>query len=134
MNHQKLHQFCSSFSHSICFSPTKKYSTKQLPKNVLATEPKSIGDLKQRQKYEGSKRSSAESLKTLKTVSFDEIREATIIADIPKVVKDVAEVEKKKEIINWEPSPLSDSSKLINQYLMLSKIRLTSKSTPIDFF
>lgn len=109
-------------------SPKKKYATKQLPKNALAAEPKSINDLKQRQKYEVKKRSSAESLQTLRTVSFDEIRGTKAVDDLATVViKDVAEVEKKKETINWEPSPLSDSSKLINQYLMLSKIRLTSK-------
>lgn len=102
------------------------YSTKQLPKNVLAVEPKSNNEQKHRVKYEVNKRISAEPLPTLKAVSLDEVREAHILKDVPKVVQDVAAVEKNKTIINWEPSPLSDSSKLINQYLMLSKIRLTT--------
>lgn len=93
---------------------------------MLAVEPKSNNDQKHRLKYEVNKRSSAEPLQTLKTVSLDEVREAHILKDVPKIVQDVAAVEKKKAIINWEPSPLSDSSKLINQYLMLSKIRLTT--------
>lgn len=61
-------------------------------------------------------------------MSFDEVQVANIARDIPQVVKDVAANEKKKEIINWEPTPLTDTSKLTNQYLMLSKIRLTSRS------
>lgn len=35
--------------------------------------------------------------------------------------------EQKKEKIIWSPTPLTDASKLTNQYLMLSKIRLTSE-------
>lgn len=34
-----------------------------------------------------------------------------------------------KELIQWQATPSTDLSKLINQYLMLSKIRLTSKNT-----
>lgn len=69
-------------------------------------------------------------MQTLKTVSFEEIHATNIEQEIAKDIKDVKAIEQKKEIINWEPSPLSDPSKLTNQYLMLSKIRLTSKYAP----
>lgn len=100
-----------------------------MPKNVLAAEPKPIDDLKQRHKYETNKSSSVETLKSLKTVSFDEIRATNIVQEIPKIIEHATSVERKKEVINWEPTPLADSSKLTNQYLMLSKIRLTSEYT-----
>lgn len=106
---------------------TKQYSSKQLSKNVLAAEPKTIDDHKPHHKYETNKTISAERLKSLKTVSFDKIRSTNIVQAVPLINEDVASIEQKKEIINWEPTPLTDPSKLTNQYLMLSKTRLTSE-------
>lgn len=102
-----------------------QYSTKQLPKNVLAAQLKSIDDFKPRKK-DFAKVLPVESLHELKTVSFDHVHATNVVHDVPKTVKDATVGEQKKEIINWEPTPLADPSKLTNQYLMLSKIRLTS--------
>lgn len=98
-----------------------------MPKNVLATDTKPLEELKPHHKYGANEKFSANELHALKTVSFDEIRVETITPEIPNIAKNAAVVEPKKPIINWEPTPLCDSSKLMNQYLMLSKIRLTSK-------
>lgn len=59
----------------------------------------------------------------LKTVSFEDIH---VPNKIPKIVSDNV-AEKSKVIINWEVTPSDNPSKLLDQYLMLSKIRLTSK-------
>lgn len=57
------------------------------------------------------------------------------VTDIPLIDKQpkiavenvVSALAKDKPIINWEITPANDSSKLLDQYLMLSKIRLTSE-------
>lgn len=61
-------------------------------------------------------------------VANNEQVENAITNAISQAAIDVVAKDQKKEIINWELSPSNDPSKLLNQYLMLSKIRLTSKS------
>lgn len=61
--------------------------------------------------------------------NFDEVQVLNVVQDKPKNLKYASGGEQKKENIIWSPTPLSDTSKLTNQYLMLSKIRLTSKFT-----
>lgn len=103
-----------------------QYSTKQLPKNVLASESKTIDERTARYKYDENNTIPADQLQALKSVNFEEIHVAKIAQHTSKLIKD-ASVDQKKQIINWEPTPLADPSKITNQYLMLSKIRLTSK-------
>lgn len=102
------------------------YSTKQLPKNVLAAQPNPVDDVKLR-KRDLAKKLPVESLHELKTVSFDQVHGTNIALRVPsKAIADAVVSEQKKEIIHWEPTPMTDVSKLTNQYLMLSKIRLTT--------
>lgn len=79
-----------------------------------------------------SSKYNVQSQQQLKTLNFQAIPIAnhhingisetnTIIVD-----ENVEKQKEQKEIINWEATPLNDQSKLLNQYLMLSKIRLTS--------
>lgn len=49
-------------------------------------------------------------------------QEATISAAVDEVKKG------NKELVQWQVTPTNDLSKLLNHYLMLSKIRLTSKT------
>lgn len=73
-------------------------------------------------KYVLEEEYATEPLKRLKTVSFEEIPISTKHATVA-----TSAVVKEKVIVNWEITPSNDPSKLLDQYLMLSKIRLTSR-------
>lgn len=107
-----------------------QYSTKQLPKNVLAAEPKRIDDFSKNPqiKYEQTQRVPPDTLRALKTVNLEEIQ----LGHIAQKQAENEPAAEQKQIINWEPSPATNLSNLPNQYLMLSKFRLTSKF-PIQF-
>lgn len=106
-----------------------QYSTKQLPKNAIASETKDFDDIESKSMKSKSTKYDVRQLKTLNLQGIpianrhlNEIAQTNTI-----IVDENAEKQKEqKEIINWESTPLNDQSKLINQYLMLSKIRLTS--------
>lgn len=65
---------------------------------------------------------------TQNIIDFKNDEVALAASNATTITAAVDEVKKSnKELIQWQVTPSNDLSKLLNQYLMLSKIRLTSK-------
>lgn len=57
----------------------------------------------------------------------DEVAQAISKVTAIAAIDEINAKDKTKDVINWQMTPSTDLTKLLNQYLMLSKIRLTSK-------
>lgn len=102
----------------------RQYSTKNLPKDAIKYNTKTNPYIKSKPKQAIT--IDVEQIQHFQPTTLDGIDKIIVPVGIAQTVKDVVPKEQ-KEIFAWQPTPYTANiSALLNHYLMLSKIRLTT--------